>query len=76
MPCLLSWALCNAVDSRVTLDTPANRKGMPNADFSQWTSVEELAGQLVSWSAGEKRPPSSTLLQVVTVDGVTSYTPV
>ncbi|XP_064383645.1 dihydropteridine reductase-like [Halichondria panicea] len=61
----------------VTLNTPANRKAMPNADFAQWTPLDELASRLVSWSAGEDRPPPSTnLLQVVTVDGVTTYTPV
>lgn len=27
----------------VTLDTPMNRKGMPNADFSSWTPLETLA---------------------------------
>ena len=27
----------------VTLDTPGNRAGMPNADFSSWTPLETLA---------------------------------
>ena len=60
----------------VTLDTPGNRKGMPNADFSQWTPLEFLAETLCTWSAGQDRPPSSSLLQVVTVDGETTITPV
>lgn len=60
----------------VTLDTPANRKGMPNADFSQWTPLDELANKLYTWSTGADRPPSSTLLQVVTEEGKTTYTPV
>lgn len=28
---------------RVTLDTPANRKSMPDADFSSWTPLEFIA---------------------------------
>lgn len=32
----------NAV-APITLDTPANRGGMPNADFSSWTPLETLA---------------------------------
>lgn len=27
---------------RVTLDTPVNRKSMPEADFSSWTPLEFL----------------------------------
>ncbi|KFV13047.1 Dihydropteridine reductase, partial [Tauraco erythrolophus] len=27
----------------VTLDTPANRKSMPDADFSSWTPLEFIA---------------------------------
>lgn len=29
--------------SRVTLDTPMNRKFMPDADFSSWTPLEYIA---------------------------------
>lgn len=36
--CPLLCLLCS-----VTLDTPANRKGMPNADFNQWTPLQEVA---------------------------------
>uniref|UniRef100_A0A493TH73 Dihydropteridine reductase n=1 Tax=Anas platyrhynchos platyrhynchos TaxID=8840 RepID=A0A493TH73_ANAPP len=31
----------------VTLDTPANRKSMPDADFSSWTSLEFIAEPLI-----------------------------
>jgi len=48
---------------------------MPNADFSQWTPLNVLADKLYCWSAGESRPPTSSLLQVVTVDGNTTFTP-
>ena len=27
----------------MTLDTPGNRKGMPDADFTQWTPLEYVA---------------------------------
>lgn len=30
-----------------TLDTPVNRKAMPNADFSKWVTTDELANTLV-----------------------------
>lgn len=29
-----------------TMDTPANRKGMPKADFSKWAKVEEVAATI------------------------------
>lgn len=54
-----------------------NRKGMPNADFSQWTPLQYLADTLTGWVLGEDRPtPSPALLQVVTTDGNTTITPV
>jgi NAD(P)-dependent dehydrogenase (short-subunit alcohol dehydrogenase family) len=31
-----------------TIDTPANRKSMPNADFSRWAKPEELAA-VITW---------------------------
>ena len=61
---------------RVTLDTPMNRKGMPNADFSQWTPLQYLADTLAGWAQGQDRPASPALLQVVTSDGQTTITPV
>lgn len=30
-----------------TIDTPANRKAMPNADFTKWVNPESIAAQLV-----------------------------
>ena len=61
---------------RITLDTPVNRKGMPNADFSQWTPLQYLADVIVGWGSGQDRPASSpALLEVKTVDGNTAITP-
>jgi NAD(P)-dependent dehydrogenase (short-subunit alcohol dehydrogenase family) len=35
-----------------TMDTPANRKAMPNADVSKWVQPATVAG-LISWLAGD-----------------------
>lgn len=35
-----------------TMDTPANRKAMPKADFSKWVQTENVAS-LVLWLAGD-----------------------
>jgi NAD(P)-dependent dehydrogenase (short-subunit alcohol dehydrogenase family) len=35
-----------------TMDTPANRKAMPSADFSKWVRPATVAG-LITWLAGE-----------------------
>jgi len=35
-----------------TMETPANRKAMPNADFTQWVQPETVAGLMV-WLAGD-----------------------
>jgi NAD(P)-dependent dehydrogenase (short-subunit alcohol dehydrogenase family) len=35
------------------MDTPANRKAMPNADFSKWVQPKDVAN-LVLWLADER----------------------
>jgi NAD(P)-dependent dehydrogenase (short-subunit alcohol dehydrogenase family) len=35
-----------------TIDTPANRAGMPDADFSDWTPPEEIA-RVIRWLCGD-----------------------
>jgi NAD(P)-dependent dehydrogenase (short-subunit alcohol dehydrogenase family) len=35
-----------------TMDTPANRKAIPNADVSKWVQTDSVA-ELVVWLAGE-----------------------
>ena len=35
-----------------TMDTPANRKSIPNADFSKWVRPATVAG-LIAWLAGD-----------------------
>lgn len=59
----------------VTLDTPMNRKWMPNADFSTWTPLSFVAETFTNWIKGQDRPKSGSLLQLVTKDSTTSLTP-
>ncbi|XP_060526779.1 dihydropteridine reductase [Cylas formicarius] len=58
----------------VTLDTPMNRKWMPDADRSTWTPLEFVADLFVKWAKREGRPESGTLLQLVTKESRTSVT--
>ncbi|XP_017053180.1 dihydropteridine reductase [Drosophila ficusphila] len=55
----------------VTLDTPMNRKWMPDADFGTWTSLSEVAGLFHKWTQGQERPKTGSLLQLITKNGVT-----
>lgn len=48
----------------VTLDTPSNRKNMPDADFKKWTPLQSVADRLLAWSNGSERPPQGTLFKV------------
>ncbi|XP_062864592.1 dihydropteridine reductase [Trichomycterus rosablanca] len=60
----------------VTLDTPMNRQFMPDADVSSWTPLDFVAELFYKWATGEGRPPSGTLMQLITTDGRTDATPV
>ncbi|KAF2976487.1 hypothetical protein EK904_014307, partial [Melospiza melodia maxima] len=55
----------------VTLDTPANRKSMPDADFSSWTPLDFIAETFYDWIKGKDRPSSGSLIQVITTGGKT-----
>ena len=56
-----------------TLDTELNRKGMPKADFSKWTSLDYIADLLYRWTDDESsRVASGSLVELKTVDGQTS----
>ncbi|XP_046850424.1 dihydropteridine reductase-like [Xenia sp. Carnegie-2017] len=56
----------------MTLDTPMNRKNMPSADFTSWTSLEYVADLLFKWSEGNNRPESGSLVKLVTKDNQTT----
>ncbi|XP_070500009.1 dihydropteridine reductase [Chironomus tepperi] len=56
----------------ITLDTPMNRKWMPNADTTTWTPLEFVADLFHKWIiAPENRPTNGSLLQLVTKDSKT-----
>lgn len=56
----------------ITLDTPMNRKWMPNADFSTWTPLEFVAELFHKWIQNPSdRPINGSLLQLVTKDSKT-----
>lgn len=59
----------------ITLDTPMNRKGMPDADFSSWTPLDFVAELLIEWAQGTNRPKSGSLLKLVTEGGNTKVVP-
>jgi len=55
----------------ITLDTPMNRKWMPNADFSTWTPLDFVAETFVKWTNGEQRPQTGSLVRLVTKESKT-----
>jgi len=55
--------LVNAV-APSTLDTPANRKAMPKADFSKWVSVEAAAEAIVHLASPANATVSGALLPI------------
>ncbi|CAM38743.2 quinonoid dihydropteridine reductase [Leishmania braziliensis MHOM/BR/75/M2904] len=57
----------------MTLDTSGNRAAMPHADRSTWTSLEDVARQIVEWSNGSHRPPSGSLVKIVTENSKTRF---
>mmetsp|Transcript_45588 Transcript_45588/g.114722 ORF Transcript_45588/g.114722 Transcript_45588/m.114722 type:complete len:234 (-) Transcript_45588:1064-1765(-) len=59
----------------ITLDTEMNRKGMPDADFSTWTSLQTVAECLLSWCDGSKTPENGAMFSLVTKDNKTEYVP-
>lgn len=59
----------------VTLDTPMNRKWMPQSDFSTWTPLEFVAELFLKWSNGQERPTSGSLVQLITTNFNTDVVP-
>ena len=55
-----------------TLDTPGNRSGMPDADFTSWTSLDFASEQIFKWAESpESRPKSGSLVVWKTEKGNT-----
>lgn len=58
----------------ITLDTPMNRKWMPKADFSSWTPLALLGEKFLLWTTTPStRPPTGSLLKIVTKNNETSF---
>lgn len=55
----------------ITLDTPMNRKWMPNGDVSTWTPLEFVAELFLKWTKGSDRPVNGSLVQLITKDSKT-----
>jgi NAD(P)-dependent dehydrogenase (short-subunit alcohol dehydrogenase family) len=47
-----------------TIDTPANRRDMPNADFSKWVKPEEIARVMVFLASDNSKPISGAAIPV------------
>lgn len=52
-------------------DTPMNRKWMPKADHSAWTSLEFVSDLLYKWCCNEERPANGSLVKLTTKNGNT-----
>ena len=55
--------LVNAVAPSI-MDTPANRAGMPKADFAAWPKVEEVAATIVFLASPENRVTRGAIVPV------------
>jgi NAD(P)-dependent dehydrogenase (short-subunit alcohol dehydrogenase family) len=55
--------LVNAVAPSI-MDTPANRKDMPKADFAKWPKVEEVAGTILFLASPENRVTRGAVVPV------------
>lgn len=55
----------------LTIDTPSNRKWMPDADKSTWTPLKFIVELMYKWSIGEELPPNGSLVQIHTKGGET-----
>jgi NAD(P)-dependent dehydrogenase (short-subunit alcohol dehydrogenase family) len=47
-----------------TIDTPANRRAMPDADPSKWVSLDSLAGTIAFLLSDEARDISGAALPI------------
>ena len=47
-----------------TIDTPQNRAGSPNADYSKWVKPEEIADAILFLAADESRAINGVSLDI------------
>ncbi len=58
----------------VMLDTEANRRSMPDADFSTWTPLELVSGRIFEWASDPlKRPPTGRIIRIETKNNETDF---
>lgn len=57
----------------VTLDTPMNRKFMPDADTSTWTPLETIAKLFYDWATNAVPAVNGSLVQLITKNNETSF---
>jgi len=50
-----------------TLDTPENRKAMPDEDFSAWSPPDKVAELLKRWAEGKSRPKNGSFAVIKTI---------
>ena len=50
-----------------------NRSSMPNANFRNWTPLEEVSRLLFDWAEGTDRPKNGSLVKIETVEGKTTF---
>jgi len=60
----------------IMLDTPQNRKDMPDASFDDWTPLETVASQLLTWTSTNERPPSGSMMLIQTKQKSTRFVPI
>jgi len=56
----------------MTLDTPMNRKFMPDADQTSWTPLEYVAAMFFDWMSQQDCPDTGSLVKLITKDGNTT----
>jgi dihydropteridine reductase len=56
------------------IDTPNNRKYMPNSNFDEWSRPDDIADQIKVWSDDiSKRPSNGSFVAMNTVNGKTKF---
>lgn len=53
------------------LDTDFNRKWMAKCDTSSWTPLDHVTQLFEKWINGEQRPPTGSLVELITQNNVT-----
>ena len=46
------------------IDTPANRRDMPDADHDTWAPCDKVAQMVKMWAEGENRPLNGTFAKI------------